>query len=438
MSRRVIKWISTIVLACGGFFLASAQDGAYGSFSPYSVYGIGDLTQQGTAYNKSMGGVGIADRSHRFINYLNPAAVSARDTLSFMLDFGLSMENKIYRQGDFSSANNTLNMYNFVFSFPVYKKTAMLFGITPFSDVGYDFTNTVDDLNLIGNTGGVTYSSTGNGGIYQLFGGIGTTFFKRLSVGAQMLYYFGNIDKNTYVTFNNSSYRGISQGYTFQLHALTGKIGLQYEQPLGGDLYVTGGVTYRKGTSLKGYVTDFKYGTMTSVSDTLSNRVDTLSAGRVRIADEIGIGVSLRKADKWLLEVDYLRSDWSKSGFDSALGFSSASTSAFSTSLSESFRVGFEFIPNRNDIRYYLRRVAYRGGMYYNKEYYKYSGNRIDAYGLTFGVTLPVFRWYNGVTVGVDVGRRGRLVGEMTRETYAKLVVGFNIHDIWFVKPRYE
>ena len=32
----------------------SAQDGTYGAYSPYSIYGIGDISQEGSAFNKSM------------------------------------------------------------------------------------------------------------------------------------------------------------------------------------------------------------------------------------------------------------------------------------------------------------------------------------------------------------------------------------------------
>lgn len=79
--------------------LSFAQDGTYGAYSPYSIYGVGDISKEGTAYNKSMGGVGIATRNRRFINYLNPAAVTARDSLAFMADFGISEKNTLYRQG---------------------------------------------------------------------------------------------------------------------------------------------------------------------------------------------------------------------------------------------------------------------------------------------------------------------------------------------------
>ena len=112
--------------------------------------------------------------------------------------------------------------------------------------------------------------------------------------------------------------------------------------------------------------------------------------------------------------------------------------SVFSASVSHSFRAGFEIVPNRNDIRYYLRRCAYRAGAFYEQAYYKIDGNRVDSFGVTLGVTLPVFRLYNGLTIGVEAGQRGSLRTNMTRERYVSFVIGFNIFDIWFQKPRYQ
>lgn len=100
--------------------------------------------------------------------------------------------------------------------------------------------------------------------------------------------------------------------------------------------------------------------------------------------------------------------------------------------------MGAEYIPNKNDIRYYLRRCAYRAGLYYNTSYFKLNGNTINSYGLTLGVTLPIFRWYNGLTLGVDIGQRGGAKASMVKERYIMFNVGFNIHDIWFQKPRYD
>ena len=192
---------------------ASAQNGTYGAYSPYSVFGVGNLSKEGTSFNKSMGGVGIATRNKRFINYMNPAAITARDTLSFMGDIGLVQNNTVFSQGDLRSAHNTFNIYDFVLSFPIYRSSAFMVGITPYSDVGYDFSEIVDDKDIIGVTNNISYSSYGTGSIYQLFAGAGATFWKRFSVGAEVIFLFGNLDKVTNMTYSNSSYRSLNTGY---------------------------------------------------------------------------------------------------------------------------------------------------------------------------------------------------------------------------------
>ncbi len=416
-----------------------AQDGTYGAYSPYSIYGIGDISKEGTAFNKSMGGVGVATRNRRFINYMNPAAVTARDSLAFMADFGLAQSNTVFKQGKVKSAHNTFNIYNFVMSFPIYRSSAFMVGITPFSDVGYDFSSVETDPDIIGNTGNISYDSFGTGSVYQAFVGAGVTLWKNLSLGAEAIYYFGNIDKVTNMDYSNSSYRSLNSGSDLMVRGVTGKFGIQYEQKLGGNVSMTIGATYRMGTDMKGYSTNYRYANQSSVTDTLKFSVDTLGKSRMRFGDELGVGIAFKGGERWMAEFDYIRSDWRHSGFDSASGFAVSGGSVFTSSVSQSFRAGFEIVPNRNDIRYYLKRCSYRAGVYYDQAYYKLDGNNVNSVGITLGVTLPVFRWYNGLTLGVDMGQKSssRVPG-MIRERYAKFVIGFNIHDIWFRKVQYQ
>jgi len=416
----------------------SAQDGTYGAYSPYSIFGIGDISKEGTAYNKSMGGTGIANRNRRFINYMNPAAVTARDSLSFMADFGLTESNSVFRQGDIKSAHNTFNIYDFVMTFPIYKSSAFMVGITPFSDMGYDFSSIEKDPEIIGNTGNITYDSYGTGSVYQVFAGAGVTFWKRLSLGAEMIYYFGNLDKVTNMDYSNSSYRSVNSGSELMVRGLTGKFGLQYEQKIAGDVSVVVGATYRMGTNMKGYSTNYRYANQSSVTDTLKYSVDTLARSGMRFGDEIGIGIAVKGGERWSAEFNYLRSDWSRSGFDNAPGFSSIGDSKFTSTVSQSFRAGFEIVPNRNDIRYYLKRCSYRAGVYYDQAYYKLDGHNVNSMGITLGVTLPVFRYYNGISLGVDMGQRASTRNNMIRERYITFNIGFNIHDIWFRKVQYN
>ncbi len=444
--RKIIAAAALLFPAVSAYSQSSTT-GTYGSFSPYSIYGVGEVVKEGTAHTLSMGGVGIASRNRRFINITNPAAVTARDSLAFMADFGLYQDNKIYVQGSLKDAKNTFNVHNFVFTAPIWRSSAFMVGLSPFSDVGYSFSSMETDQETIAHSGGnITYDSYGDGSIYQLFAGAGATFWKRLSVGAEFIYYFGNIDRISNATFESSSYRSINYGSELSLHGFTGKFGLQYEQKLRKDLSLTVGATYRLGTKLRGYSEHFAYANQSSVVDTLKSMTytDTLSksSSAPRIADEIGVGISLRGGERWAVEFNYLRSDWKNSRFETNKGFSVTGKANFSSTVSQSFRAGFEIVPNRNDIRYYMRRCAYRGGIYYDQDYFKMNGARIDSYGLTLGITLPVFRWYNGISLGVDIGRRGASGSaggvNLISENYFKFVIGFNIHDIWFQKPRYN
>ena len=420
---------------------SSAQNDAYNSYSPYSMYGIGDLSRFGTAYNRSMGGVGIATRDKRNINILNPAAVTERDIQSFMLDFSITQGNRYYAQKDMHSSNNTFNINSIIMSFPIFKPLAMYFGIAPYSDLGYKITAWEKDQNIIAHTGPILNTVQGYGGLYNLFSGAGITPFKGFSIGGEINYIFGNLHKENSFEMASSSYRSIDSGYNMTLKALTAKGGVQYSFPVAKEVTAVVGATYKFGADLKGTVDRFEIQTISSINDsTPSPRTfsDKLDKGRLRLASEAGFGIALKGVDKWTAEVNYLRSDWTTSGFDKEIGFAVVGNAVFSATTAQSFRAGFSYVPNRNDIRYYRKRVTYRAGAYWDQAYCKVDGMNINAVGFTFGATLPVFRLNNGVTIGMDFGQRASKTGNLVRERYINFNIGLNVHDIWFIKTRYD
>ena len=339
----------------------SAQDDAYNAYTPYSMFGIGDISKQGTAYNKSMGGVGIATRDKGHINILNPAAVTAREEKSFMVDFGVAQGNRYYAQHDMKSSNNTFNFYDFVISFPVYKSLAMYAGVTPYSDVGYEMTSKITDPAIISSTGVITNTVQGYGGMTNIFLGAGYEVIKGLSVGVEGQYYFGNLHKTNNFVMTNSTYRSISSGFNMNLDAVTARFGVQYETRLTQGLSAVIGATYRLGTSLKGKVERYEIQSISSINDsTPSPRsyTDTLGRGQVKLASELGVGIALKGGGKWTAEINYIRSDWSSSGMNKIPGFASVGNAVFSASTAQSVRAGFSIVPNRNDIRYYSKRVT--------------------------------------------------------------------------------
>ncbi|MBO4634154.1 MAG: hypothetical protein J5669_02145 [Bacteroidales bacterium] len=406
----------------------SQTDGTYTGFSPYSVFGVGNLHTQGTAWNRGMGGVGIAARNHRFVNILNPASVTARDTLSFMSDFGLNGRIAVFSEGNKRALNTVFNIDDFVISFPMWNHTAFMVGISPVSDIGYKIAYSDVDLETLTRS----FSSTGNGGIYQVFAAAGATLWNRLSLGAQATYRFGNINKMASLTYEDQSARTSAVGDSLQVNNITAKFGLQYEQPVSSQGAITLGATYQLSTRINGYHDHYE----TMGIDTKREITDISSSG-VSMGDELGIGLSYRVGDSFLVEFDYTRTDWSRSKLDQVKGFSNASQVVFAPSVGQSFRLGGEITPNRNDIRYFFKRCTYRAGAYFDRSYYTVDGAHVDAVGITLGMTLPVFRWYNGLSIGVEYSQKG-LQTSQVRESFWGFSVGMNIFDIWFKKPHYE
>ncbi len=432
------------MIAAGLLFCtaAFAQEGEYLSYTPYSIFGVGDLFGgTSSAYNAGMGGVGVASRNRRYLNTINPAAIAVRDSLAFMVDFSLFNKNTLYSQ-DYNgikrnSANNLTNIGGFAVSFPIWNKLAGVLGLRPYSSVGYSMTyNHVDAEN-----GVVVYSHSGLGSLYNAYGGVAIDLWKRFSIGAEADYIFGKIEKNAVQNFLSSGYNEAQSYYTLTLNAFTGKLGLQYEQPLSKELRLGFGATYGFAAKVRGFNEGKFYSAGSVQNITLpSSYADTLgNDSGIRLADELNLGISLNYSDKFRAEFNYSRSDWRDSGMDYAKGFSIGDAEQpFVNSVKESYRLGMEYVPNLNDVRYYYRRIAYRAGAYYNNEYYSVAGQKVNTIGLTFGITLPVFRWYNGLSITLDAGRRGPFKGSMVRENFLKFTFGVNLFDIWFQQPRYD
>lgn len=427
--ERINRFLTVVVLLSCAWAAKAQTDGTYSGFSPYSVFGVGQMHQPGTAWNRSMGGVGIAARSNRYVNILNPASITARDSLSFMADFGLSGRISLFTEGDKKALNTTFSIDDFVISFPLWKHTAMMLGVTPVSDVGYNISYTEMDVD----TGYRTFTSSGNGGIYQIFGAFAGTLWNRLSLGAEINYRFGNINKKASTSYDESSMRDMASGDSLQVNNFTARLGVQYEHPLTHSTSLTVGATYKFSTKLNGYSIHYEE------RGSYDRRRISAALGEksMKMGDELGIGISYRNADRFLVELDYTRTDWSRSRLDEVKGFSNVGDVTFSQSVGQAVRAGVAFTPNRNDIRYFMKRCTYRAGAYFDQSYYTVDGAHVNAVGIILGMTVPVFRGYNGITVGLDFGRRG-LATSQVKETYFGFNLGFNVFDIWFQKRPYE
>lgn len=428
LKSRTLGLLLSLSTLLGTLSLNAQTTDALGTYSPYSMFGIGEIDRSGTAFNYSMGGLGIGIRDNRFINYVNPAAITERDTLSFMLDFGIAQKNHYNTDFKTHSAYNVFNVRNLMFTTPIYRKSALIVGVSPFSNTGYKFESTEDNDHIVSTIGDVKYQKYGTGSINQLFVGAALTFFKYFNFGAEGIYYFGTLNRKSNVIFNTSSnHKSLYTGWEYKVSSFSGKFGLQYTQPFKNNgSKLTIGATYRLGNQLRGEFTRYAFAGEDTV---LYKAADDM---KIKIASEMGVGVSYKQRDKWLIGFDYVRQNWTNSSFAETPGV------RFEPTIGQSFRAGFEITPNRYDIRYYMRRVTYRGGAYYDQSYISLNGHQVNSIGLTFGMSLPIYRWYNAVSIAVDLGQRGIKKDELVRERYINFIININLHDIWFIKYRYD
>ena len=422
---------------------AGAQETLAGTgYSPYSLFGFGDMSRIGSTYNLSMGGIGIGDRNVRYLNFINPAAVTAREPRSFMMDFGLENRNVLYQgnastslgtsaEGSLTSASNSFNMHHIVASLPIGTKGAFKLGIMPYSTIAYDFKSEETSDELLASVGDISYEKVGQGGVYQAVLGAGVTLWNRLSVGADLNYYFGSLSRYSTAEFTtSSSYRTLRSGWDYNVSCFGGKVGVQYSQRISNALGAIIGATYQIPSSLRGGEKRYAYGESSSKTDTITNNSFPLSG--YTVPGEIGAGVSLRYADKWMVGFDYTRPDWRGVLFEGTPGVD------FSAGVAQSFKAGFELTPNRYDVRHWLRRITYRGGAYRERSYVNLGGEPVYSTGVTLGIGIPVFRYYNSINVGIDLGQRGTLTNNLIRERYFLFTVSFNLHDIWFIPVLYQ
>ena len=111
----------------------------------------------------------------------------------------------------------------------------------------------------------------------------------------------------------------------------------------------------------------------------------------------------------------------------------------------QSFNAGMEIIPNRYDVRYYLRTVTYRIGAYHKQQYMVIDGHQVSSTGITLGFSLPVYNRRTSVSFALDLGQTAAIPGRSSvlvpgnvREHYFKLSLGLNLYDVWFQKVLYN
>ena len=392
-----------------------------GMNSPYTRYGFGQLSMMEVGVNKGMGGTGIGMQNNSQINMLNPASYAAVDTLTFLLDVGMSLHNANFAEGNVKmNARNTTFDY-IAMQFRLMPKLGMTIGMTPFSNIGYNFSNTQvirDDED-----GQVTTTNRyyGDGGLRNVTTGLGWSPFKGFSIGANLSYIYGEVYHYVYNQYSESAISTRTKQYMADITTYKVDLGMQYAKSFGKNR-ITLGATYQLGHAI-----DDKAYTIDVTSTNGSANHDTLSVSSFSIPAGIGAGISYTYDERLTFAADYSMQQYSTANF---FGYKGADYHRAS--------VGFEYIPERVT-RKLFRRARYRAGLHYATSHYYVGEHRGPTeYGASIGIGLPIMNGWSAKSIvnisGQAVHVRPAPGSGMITENYLRLSIGLSFNEGWFDK----
>ncbi|MDD2385666.1 MAG: hypothetical protein PHP52_02665 [Bacteroidales bacterium] len=401
--------------------------------SPYTRYGIGDITRSTLTRNNSMGGLSYTLPYANGINYANPAAVGEIDSLTFILDFGINGGARLFQISDpeYSQVKSDFHLSHINFGFAVTKWWKAAVGVLPFSDVGYSISSKDTLLNVDKN-----YLFAGDGGINKVFFTNAFNPFNNLYFGITASYLFGKIYQSNGIVFNDETgaFLNVFEQNTIQIHDFSVDAGLKYVYKINDVNSLSLGAVYGLNSNLGAVRTRIIYHTLSSSSavvDTVFRADD--EDGIISLPQNIGLGLGYQYNDKLYLGFDYTMQSWANAEFFGQTD---------NLSNSKFMSLGVEYIPSgsRGSIFSYWKGVAYRGGVHYNQNYFKLASGEtpINDFGISFGLGLPMKRSKTSFNISLEYGQRGTLDNSLVKENYAILGISFNLAETWFVKSKFD
>lgn len=435
--------IKKLVIVLVAFFALqmSAQEG---TASPYSFYGIGTLKFKGTVENRSMGGLSIyTDSIH--VNLRNPAAYVSSNLKSLRgenrpVKFSIAASHITTNlKADSGSEKTGVTTADYMaMSMPLGRNLGFGLGIMPYTSVGYG-------LEDISNSNQVLSRYKGEGGLNKAFAGLGYRITDKLSIGIDINYNFGNI-QNTATEFlydvdgNLVEYQSREENRS-DLSGLNVNIGLTYKTMINEKLELQSGLTY----SPQSKISSRNKRTFSTVvvnlqndQELLVNSIDVdlassgLNATKLTLPSRLSFGAGIGAPRKWFLGAEYTHQ--STSDFSNPIVTINNSNFVNASNIS----IGGFFIPEYDSFSKYWKRATYRAGFHLENTGLEINNEKINEFGMSFGVGLPVGKWFSNANFGFEFGRRGTTNQNLIQENFMNFHLSMSLNDIWFEKRKYN
>ncbi|HZJ36685.1 MAG TPA: hypothetical protein VFD29_08675 [Gillisia sp.] len=406
-----------IIVALLTTVLAAAQEG---TSSPYSFYGIGLTKFKGTVENQSMGGLRLfSDSIH--LNLRNPAGYGRLKLTTYTV--GGSHQSTQLKNDQASESSRTTSLDYLAIGIPT-GKLNFGFGLIPFTSVGYKIMNVNEET---------ANRFTGRGGMNKVYLSAGYAVTDNLSLGVNVNYNFGNIQRN-FTAFQNGIQFGTRQIDRTDLSGFNLNFGLDYQRALSDKLDFYTAATY----SPKMDITAKKIRNTATITIGANGSELVTSENNITFPDsdlslpaQLTLGAGLGGSNKWFLgaEYSYLQAeDFNSVTQNQGVSYQNASQ----------YRLGGFYIPQYNSLTSYFNRIVYRAGIRFEETGLQINNEAINEFGISFGVGLPAGNNFSNANLGIEYGQRGTTNSGLIKENFLKLSISLSLNDKWFVQRKFD
>lgn len=384
--------------------------------STLSIYGIGDIIHNSSAYYDALGTTAIAVPTDNSINLYNPALWGKLSQTRIRAGYRFN-QNRIESGGRVNWQNNgKVHSILYALSIDTSKGASICFGFNSYSTVNYLISKSIkvviDGYELNGED---LYQ--GSGGISQVVLGASYKPLPFLYSGASIFGDLGTINRTTktlvYGSYASSAYNEIIDhfaGVGFRMGILAEPI----QKFLIGGFFETHNKTNL--SSNQHYIYEL----------TLDTTFTTESV--IQLPSAYGIGVSFT-ANRLMLAADFSSQNFS------TLQYNRGQRATFGNEHKLSF--GISRIGNKSSFASFGDRITYNWGAYYKNLYVQVDGKSISEYAGTFGFEVPIVgsTFFNA---GFVFGARLSSADYLPKEYFGRMMLEISIGETWFVPFRRE
>ncbi len=419
-----MKLYSSILIFCLGAFSAFAQQ----SGSPYSIFGVGALTNDGVTFNTMKGGQGISSGKSYIINNINPALLPMNTFTIF--DFGVQYESKTISAGPLKDEAKGGGLTYISLAVPLKPgKASLSLGLRPYSIIKYNISSIGGIFN---DTTQAFYNYQGDGGLNQVYLQTGYRVLKPLYVGVKASYIFGRKTQQSVIQPETEFANNYTSSYFIseKLNGFQFGVGAAFVKPIkDDDKFLSIGAVYELSSNLNAVRSEwFGNNPDIELSDSLELLLDV--KGKFTLPQKLGMGISFYKEYNWGVGIDYYMQNWSD--------YRNFSDSNEGLQKSYKWIIGGEYTPDFFSVNSYWKRITFLAGANYTKTPLSFENEDIFNFGINFGVSLP---FANGSTVnlGFTTGQLGTTKNNLIKENYYKISLGISFNDQsygWYRKQR--